>query len=371
MALVLEDEQQNQEDRLTCDVLYTTTFNIMEKTIRRLRFRWTIVEFVEDVCNDYGLGNQTIGLSLNLSDRSLAKRGFVLGGPRNYVTKILVERVLLACIVIGAKFAATRVCLSIKDLTKVYDNHSADEIKAEELQILHELGWKLHRPHVWTYLDPCAEAAVDVMMLHFPLIPVEDKYKAKLLSNVHRFASLSFKEFLTGEFRPSVVATSASIAGVAWFVATWGATRTSSSKEDKIQTPPGYHPLHSESVQDARFSAVAAVTPPPAKRKKANGGDDKEQPFTPSSDPSDPSDPWNPWNPWDPSGPSGGRCISNTLFRNLNHFEDCAKLVYCACTSTKVPVQQELHVVQAMIACTNRLMEAALRNWEFPEFASA
>ena len=298
--LFLHDEQQADSCRSS-----STTTAILGGT--KLKYnRRDIIRLLAKECKDFKLDKQTVALSVNLVDRAFAARGAL---PE----RLAAERCVLACVMIGAKFENV-VIPSLSEMAGSYDgDHTVDDIKAAELQVLYELGWDIYQPHVWTYLNPCVDAIVDVMKLHFPH---PTPCKAALLSNVHKVATLSLKTLTTGEFHPVVAAASVSL--VAW----WCSTTPSPSK-NAIQTPP-------PGSQAGNSNTAAATTPPPLKRKKVCVIDDDYQ------------------------------CISE-LFCNFQHFEDCVRLLYSEFTSIRVHEHQEKRVLQATIACTNLLICDARR----------
>jgi hypothetical protein len=161
-------------------------------TCMQLHHRESVVQFINEVCEDFGLQTQTAGLAVSYFDRFLSKTK-----PQG-LDKHRVQLLAITCTLIAAKFSEIKMP-SLDDLCEVaHDKYSKAQLKEMELEALRVLQWELHAitPHA------VLEQLAIVMNL------TADACKA-FLEHAEFFIDMSYYEYQTLSFPPLVVAASA------------------------------------------------------------------------------------------------------------------------------------------------------------------
>mmetsp|Transcript_10719 Transcript_10719/g.34437 ORF Transcript_10719/g.34437 Transcript_10719/m.34437 type:complete len:286 (-) Transcript_10719:714-1571(-) len=106
--------------------------------------REKVVEFIAQVCEDFGHLAQTAGLAVTYFDRYCSRTQ--LDSP----AFIGFELAAIICILIAAKFLETRMPAIDELCTLSAKPRTRTTLKAAEMHVLNELGWDLHvtTPHI-------------------------------------------------------------------------------------------------------------------------------------------------------------------------------------------------------------------------------
>mmetsp|Transcript_8131 Transcript_8131/g.16314 ORF Transcript_8131/g.16314 Transcript_8131/m.16314 type:complete len:318 (-) Transcript_8131:320-1273(-) len=156
----------------------------------QLCHRESVVQFINEVCEDFGLMTQTAGLAISYFDRFLSKtRG---------LEKQRVQLLAITCTLIAAKFSETKMP-SLDDLCEVaHSKYSKAQLKDMELETLRVLHWELHAVTPHAALEQLA-----VIMNH-----TDDQSKT-FLEHAEFFIDMSYYVYEVLKFPPLVVASSA------------------------------------------------------------------------------------------------------------------------------------------------------------------
>jgi len=157
----------------------------------QLCHRESVVQFINEVCEDFGLLAQTAGLAVSYFDRFLSKTA---GG----LVKQRVQLMALTCTLIAAKFSETKMP-SLDDLCEVaHGLFTKAQLKETELETLRVLQWELHAVTPHAALEQLA-----IIMNH-----TEDQSKT-FLEHAEFFIDMSYYVYEMLKFPPLVVASSA------------------------------------------------------------------------------------------------------------------------------------------------------------------
>jgi len=158
----------------------------------QLCHRESVVQFINEVCEDFGLMTQTAGLAVSYFDRFLSKT------ERQGLDKHRVQLLAITCTLIAAKFSEIKMP-SLDDLCEVaHDKYSKAQLKEMELETLRVLHWELHAVTPHAALEQLA-----VIMNH-----TEDQSKT-FLEHAEFFIDMSYYVYQILKFPPLVVASSA------------------------------------------------------------------------------------------------------------------------------------------------------------------
>jgi len=154
--------------------------------------RESVVQFINEVCEDFGLMTQTAGLAVSYFDRFLSKT------ERQGLDKHRVQLLAITCTLIAAKFSEIKMP-SLDDLCEVaHDKYSKAQLKEMELETLRVLHWELHAVTPHAALEQLA-----IIMNH-----TEDQSKT-FLEHAEFFIDMSYYVYQILKFPPLVVASSA------------------------------------------------------------------------------------------------------------------------------------------------------------------
>jgi len=158
----------------------------------QLCHRESVVQFINEVCEDFGLMTQTAGLAVSYFDRFLSKT------ERQGLDKHRVQLLAITCTLIAAKFSEIKMP-SLDDLCEVaHDKYSKAQLKEMELETLRVLHWELHAVTPHAALEQLA-----IIMNH-----TEDQSKT-FLEHAEFFIDMSYYVYQILKFPPLVVASSA------------------------------------------------------------------------------------------------------------------------------------------------------------------
>jgi len=154
--------------------------------------RESVVQFINEVCEDFGLQTQTAGLAVSYFDRFLSKV------EQRGLDKHRVQLLAITCTLIAAKFSEIKMP-GLDDLCEVAHNkYTKEELKEMELETLRMLQWELHAvtPH----------AALEQLAI---IINHTDERFKPFLEHAEFFIDMSYYEYKTLNFPPLVIASSA------------------------------------------------------------------------------------------------------------------------------------------------------------------
>jgi len=158
----------------------------------QLCHRESVVQFINEVCEDFGLMTQTAGLAVSYFDRFLSKT------EQRGLDKHRVQLLAITCTLIAAKFSEIKMP-SLDDLCEVaHDKYTKAQLKEMELEALRVLQWELHAVTPHAALEQLA-----IVMNH-----TADESKP-FLEHAEFFIDMSYYEYQTLKFPPLVVAASA------------------------------------------------------------------------------------------------------------------------------------------------------------------
>lgn len=158
----------------------------------QLCHRESVVQFINEVCEDFGLQTQTAGLAVSYFDRFLSKT------EQRGLDKHRVQLLAITCTLIAAKFSEIKMP-GLDDLCEVAHNkYTKAQLKEMELEALRVLQWELHAitPH----------AALE--QLAIIMNQTEEQFKP-FLEHAEFFIDMSYYEYKTLRFAPLVIASSA------------------------------------------------------------------------------------------------------------------------------------------------------------------
>jgi hypothetical protein len=160
----------------------------------QLCHRESVVQFINEVCEDFGLMTQTAGLAVSYFDRyvSMTKRGGL--------DKHRVQLLAITCTLIAAKFCEIKMP-SLDDLCEVaHDKYSKAQLKEMELETLRVLQWELHAITPHAVLEQLA-----IIMDHSQ----GEYFNKTFLEHAEFFIDMSYYVYPILKFPPLVVASSA------------------------------------------------------------------------------------------------------------------------------------------------------------------
>jgi len=157
----------------------------------QLCHRENVVQFINEVCEDFGLMTQTAGLAVTYFDRYVSKMQVGL-------VKSRVQLMALTCTLIAAKFSETKMP-SLDDLCEVaHGLFTKAQLKETELETLRVLQWELHAVTPHAALEQLA-----VITNH------TDDLSKTFLEHAEFFIDMSYYMYEMLKFPPLVVASSA------------------------------------------------------------------------------------------------------------------------------------------------------------------
>jgi hypothetical protein len=158
----------------------------------QLCHRESVVQFINEVCEDFGLMTQTAGLAVSYFDRFLTKT------EQRGLDKHRVQLLAITCTLIASKFSEIKMP-SLDDLCEVaHDKYTKAQLKEMELECLRVLQWELHAVTPHAALEQLA-----IIMNH-----TEEESKP-FLEHAEFFIDMSYYEYQSLKFPPLVVASSA------------------------------------------------------------------------------------------------------------------------------------------------------------------
>jgi len=158
----------------------------------QLCHRESVIQFISEVCEDFGLQTQTAGLAVSYFDRYLTKT------EQKGLDKHRVQLLAITCTLIAAKFSEIKMP-GLDDLCEVAHNkYTKMQLKEMELEALRVLQWELHAITPHAALEQLA-----IIMNH-----TEEACKP-YLEHAEFFIDMSYYEYKTLNFPPLVVASSA------------------------------------------------------------------------------------------------------------------------------------------------------------------
>jgi len=163
-------------------------------TCMQLRHRESVVQFINEVCEDFGLQTQTAGLAVSYFDRFLSNTQSQGKGLDKHRVQLLAITVTL----IAAKFSEIKTP-SLDDLCEVaHGKYSKTQLKEMEMEALRVLQWDLHAitPH----------AVLEQILICMDI--TEDLAKP-FLEHAEFFIDMSYYDHQTLVFPPLVIAGSA------------------------------------------------------------------------------------------------------------------------------------------------------------------
>jgi len=155
----------------------------------QLVHRESVVQFINEVCEDFSLQTQTAGLAVSYFDRYVSKVG------EKGLCKKRVQLLAIVTVLIAAKFSEIKMP-GLDDLCEVAQNkYSKPELKSMELETLRVLQWELHAvtPH-----DALQQLAI--------VTNVSSETCKPFLDHAEFFIDMSYYEYKSLSFPPLVIA---------------------------------------------------------------------------------------------------------------------------------------------------------------------
>jgi hypothetical protein len=161
--------------------------------------RENVVQFINEICEDFGLRTQTAGLAVSYFDRYMSAVCTQVRMDSHKVQKLAIVVTLIA-----SKFAEVKMP-GIDDLCDMAQNkYKKAELKAQEMDILNQLGWHVHAitPH----------AVLEQLVVILGLERHAEGAKC-VIQHAEFFIDMSYYEYHIVGFPPLVVAAASLLCG--------------------------------------------------------------------------------------------------------------------------------------------------------------
>jgi len=169
-------------------------FPLLEDPTQKVTIeREALVEFMAELCEEFGLQTQTAGLAVTYFDRHSANRAAKgLRTPRD------AELTAKSCVLLASKFLESKVP-AISDLCTVSERvHTREDLKLAEMDVLGMINWELHVATPHAFLEQLRA------ILH-----VTDEPGSPFVMRAEFMVDMSYYEYKILAFSPVVVAASA------------------------------------------------------------------------------------------------------------------------------------------------------------------
>tara|TARA_B100001109_G_scaffold215789_1_gene184933 strand:+ start:11897 stop:12610 length:714 start_codon:yes stop_codon:yes gene_type:complete len=151
--------------------------------------REKVVEFMDELCNDFKLKDTTHGLAVSYCDRFMRSRA-----RPNYED----ELIGMVCVLVAAKFDDVKFPSVDALIERVEGNFTRSQVREAELGVLRALGWRLHDTTPHSFLNE-----LDAMITIAP----------PLRRRAEFFANMATYESRVLQFIPAVLALASLLGG--------------------------------------------------------------------------------------------------------------------------------------------------------------